>query len=571
LAQQSGTIVWEVDAQGLYTYVSHVSEAVWSYRPDELMGRMHFYDICPAPEREAFKTAALAVFTQKELFKNLENAVQAKDGRVVWVSTNGIPLLNADGSLRGYRGSDTDITDRKQAEEQLKKSLADAETLNRHLEEQTAYANKMAAKAEMANIAKTEFLANMSHEIRTPMNAILGFADLLQMTDLTEEQAGYISILQKSGKILLHLIEDVLDFSKIESNNLRIEKAEFDLEQMVAEIESLMHPVAVQKNIDFKIVFHKPLPQKIISDRERILQCLLNLVNNAIKFTEKGSVRVTLSAEQRTTGVWIRFEIQDTGIGIPEDKLESIFEAFTQADSSLTREYGGTGLGLTITRKLAQQMGGSVEVASVLDQGSTFTLFLPASVDSLEQTQTPAEPDSLETNKMEQTKYSGQVLVVEDNPANQLLIQTLLTKLGVQTALACDGVQAVEKASATSFHLILMDVQMPKLNGLEATAILRKKGNLTPIVALTAHAMEEDRQKCLDAGCDDYLSKPVDRNQLMGMLDKYLIAPSEPLAGEIEKLREETEKLTDICQQTQQPQQPDKSQSDKPAGTSASE
>jgi signal transduction histidine kinase/CheY-like chemotaxis protein len=422
---------------------------------------------------------------------------------------------------------------------------------------------KTKEQAQEANRAKSELMANMSQEIRTPMTTMLGFTDLLQTTELTKEQFEYVSIIQKSGKTLLNMIDCILDFSRIESGTLWIENAEFDLEQMAREIESLMYPVAVQKKLDFKVIHQRPLPVKMISDRNRIHQCLLNLVNNAIKFTEKGSVQLTLSAEKQTHGVWVRFEVQDTGVGIPEDKQNSVFEAFTQTDNSMTRKYSGTGLGLNITRKLVHQMGGSIEIASVAGQGSIFTLLLPAGVDSFEQAQTHTLVDSPETHRMEETKYSGRVLIVEDNPTNQLLVQTLLNKLDVQTVLAIDGIEAVEKAEATSFDLILMDIQMPNLNGLQATQIMRKKGLQTPIVALTAHAMESDRQKCLDAGCDGYLSKPVDRNKLMGMLDKYLSSPSEPLTGEIEKLCEETEELTDLCRQTQQPDQPKTNESAK--------
>ena len=424
-------------------------------------------------------------------------------------------------------------------------------------------------QAEATGRAKSEFLANMSHEIRTPMNAVLGFADLLQTTELTKEQAKYVSVIQKSGKNLLNLINDILDFSRIEAGKMQIDNTEFDLETVVGGIESLMYPVALQKNLEFQVFYRKSLPQKMISDHVRINQCLLNLVNNAIKFTEKGHVHLTVSAEKRTEGVWVCFEVQDTGIGIPEDRQEAIFDPFTQAEKSTVRKFGGSGLGLTITQKLAQMMGGSIEMSSVAGQGSAFRLFLPAGIDSVGQRQqipAPAEPS--ERRKLQEVNYSGHILVAEDNPANQLLIQVVLTKLGLQVSLACDGAEAVKKATEESFDLIFMDIQMPNLNGYQATQILKKKGVRTPIVALTAHAMEGDRQRCIDAGCDDYLSKPVNKNKMIEMLGKYLNPPTNSLTDKVEKLCKETEKLTGLCRQ---PQQPDQPKTNEPAKTSTPE
>jgi signal transduction histidine kinase/DNA-binding NarL/FixJ family response regulator len=424
-------------------------------------------------------------------------------------------------------------------------------------------------QAEAAGRAKSEFLANMSHEIRTPMNAVLGFTELLQTTELTKEQAEYVSAIQKSGKNLLNLINDILDFSKIEAGKTQIDNTEFDLETVVGGIESLMYPVALQKNLEFQVFYRRPLPAKMISDRNCIHQCLLNLTNNAIKFTGKGHVHLIVSAEKRTDGVWVCFEVRDTGVEIPENRQEVIFNPFTQAENSTVRKFGGSGLGLTITRKLAQMMGGSIEASSVAGQGSVFRLFLPAGVVSLDQTQEIlAQPKHSEKHKTESIKYSGHILVAEDNPANQFLIQAVLTKLGLQVTLAVDGAEAVEKAATASFDLILMDIQMPNLNGFQATQILKKKGVRTPIVAMTAHAMEGDRQKCINAGCDDYLPKPVNKNKMIEMLGKYLNSQPTSLVEKVDKLCEETEKLTGLCRQ---PQQPDQPKINEPAKTSTPE
>jgi signal transduction histidine kinase/CheY-like chemotaxis protein len=422
-------------------------------------------------------------------------------------------------------------------------------------------------KAEAANLAKSEFLANMSHEIRTPMSAVLGFAELLQTTDLNEEQAQYVSIIQRGGKNLLGLINDILDFSKIEAGKMQIEKTEFELVPVMGEIESLLHPMAAQKNIEFKIMYGKILPLKIITDRNRLYQCLLNIVNNAIKFTETGHVHLIVRSEKKPDGIWVSFEVRDTGIGIDQDRLEVIFDAFSQADKSTSRKFGGTGLGLTITRKLIDMMGGTIEVSSLPGQGSVFRIVLPANVQSFGQTREVCTPSKEERHQFDEVKYCGRILVAEDNPANQILIQAILDRMNIQATMACDGALAVKIATEETFDLILMDIQMPNLNGYQATRMLKKKGIKAPIVALTAHAMEGDRQKCLDAGCDDYLSKPVNKGKLSELLGKYLKRqePSDSLAAQADVLIDETRQLTDLCQQTEDPKKPAETPSDKPS------
>jgi signal transduction histidine kinase/CheY-like chemotaxis protein len=418
---------------------------------------------------------------------------------------------------------------------------------------------KAREEAEAANLAKSEFLANMSHEIRTPMNSVLGFAELLQTTGLDEEQAQYVSIIQRGGKNLLALINDILDFSKIEAGKMQIEKTEFEMVPLMGEIESLLYPQAVQKNIEFKIMYGKVLPLKIISDRNRLYQCLLNIVSNAIKFTESGHVHLIVRAEKKDDGIWVSFDIRDTGIGISEDRLEAIFDAFAQAESSTTQKFGGTGLGLTITRKLVEMMGGTIEASSLPGEGSLFRIVLPAGVESFGQTRQICTPSKEERHQFDEVKYSGRVLVAEDNPANQILIQAILDKMGIQTSLACDGALAVRMATEETFDLILMDIQMPHLNGYQATQSLKKKGIKTPIVALTAHAMEGDRQKCFNAGCDDYLSKPVNKGKLSEVLGKYLKRQetSESLIAQADTLSNETQQLADLCRQAGQSQDAD--------------
>jgi len=385
-----------------------------------------------------------------------------------------------------------------------------------------------ARQAEAANTAKSQFLANMSHEIRTPMNGIIGFGDLLAEENLTDDQAGYVKLIRNSGHSLLNLINDILDFSKIEAGKLDIEIVECSLSKLLNSIESLMRPKAVEKGLEFAVTETTVLPETIKTDPMRLQQCLINLLSNAIKFTETGHIHANISLDEFEGEPFIRLDIEDTGIGIPEDKQETIFESFSQADGSTSRKYGGTGLGLAITKQLAQLLGGNLTLTSQEGKGSTFSLIIAANVDVTKQPLLDRNSIAGHTHpkwaKEEQHEFSGCVLVAEDVKTNQVLIKTLLKRMGLEVTIAKDGNEAVEKALANKFDLILMDIMMPYMNGYEATKALRKQDITTPIIALTANAMKGDEQKCINAGCDDYLSKPVDRTELLEKLQKYLQA-----------------------------------------------
>lgn len=384
--------------------------------------------------------------------------------------------------------------------------------------------------AEAANIAKSQFLANMSHEIRTPMNAILGFSDILGDESATEEQKYYIDIIRSSGKHLLMVIDDILDFSKIEAGKLSIKPRKFSLEQTLFTLESMLHSLAEEKDLDFKIQANNCLPANIDSDPDRLQQCLINLINNAIKFTQQGHVYMNISLENRDKQPYIRFDIEDTGIGISPKQQGLIFDAFTQADASHTRQYGGTGLGLAITTQLAELLGGELTLSSEEGAGSVFTIVIPANVDlavePLIERGIISNRINNDTQNSDQRELSGRILVAEDVETNRKYIKAVLNRMGLEVTLAPDGNVALQKALTHQFDLILMDMQMPHVNGYEATKSLRKEGITTPIIALTAYAMTEDRDKCLDAGCDDYLSKPVDHDKLLKILTKHLLAQS---------------------------------------------
>jgi len=514
LAAQSNTFIWEVDADGLYTYVSYLSQKVIGYHPDELVGKKHFYDIHPDSRQQEFKKTALEVFAKKIAFTGLENEIQTKDGHIIWVCTNGLPRLNDDGTLKGYSGSDTDITERKEIEKQRAEYMAKLKTAKEH--------------AEAASVTKSQFLATMSHEIRTPMNAIIGFSDLLADEDLTNDQEQNVNIIRDSGKNLLALINDILDFSKIEAGQLDIEIIDCSLTKSLHSVESLMRPKATEKGLEFEVIRTGGLPEQIKTDPTRLRQCLINLVGNAIKFTDKGHIHVSALLEECENKPFIRFDIEDTGIGVPANKQALIFESFSQADGSHTRKYGGTGLGLTITKQLVELLGGELTLASEEGKGSVFSFTIPAGVDITKQPllhthYTVGHGDSGRT-KAEQPEFSGHILVAEDTPTNQILIELLLKRMGLLVTIADDGNQAVQKVLSRKFDLILMDMQMPYLNGYDATTKLRKKGITTPIVALTANAMKSDRDKCIEAGCDDYLTKPIEREKLVECLTHFLVS-----------------------------------------------
>ncbi|AQQ10457.1 Aerobic respiration control sensor protein ArcB [Sedimentisphaera cyanobacteriorum] len=404
--------------------------------------------------------------------------------------------------------------------------------LNRKLHLSTAAKeNEIKARKEAekqlkeANKAKERFLANMSHEIRTPMNSIIGFCDLLREFDFPKEARSYVEKISISGGSLLELINDILDFSKIEAGRMKVDLNEFSLGRLLNNVESIIYQKVKEKKLEFGIIENGALPANIVSDQHRLNQCLINLCSNAVKFTNSGHVNIIVSTFRKNGEDWISFAIEDTGVGISEDKLDHIFDPFTQAEESTARKYGGTGLGLSVTSKLAGLLGGELKCSSEPGLGSTFTLSVPAGLDVNSQARMDRlnlREASYENHQQLTNQFSGNILVAEDSPTNQMLIRIYLEKMGLNVDVAENGQLAVDMAMKKSYRLIFMDVQMPEMDGCEAAQRLRKQNWNGPIIALTANAMKGDREKCLAAGCDYYLSKPIDRIKLISALEQYL-------------------------------------------------
>ncbi|MEO8097128.1 MAG: ATP-binding protein [Acidobacteriota bacterium] len=399
------------------------------------------------------------------------------------------------------------------------------ELLEERIQSRTAQLEKAMQGAMVASRAKSEFLANMSHELRTPMNGLLGMLDLVLDGPLEGEERESIEIAQRCSYSLLELLNDILDLSKIEAGHMHLEHVPFKVRNVIEECLRPQTAKALQKGVDLKFICGSGASLTVAGDPTRLRQIVNNLVSNAIKFTASGGVCVRQEAVRAADGLAVvSIAVSDTGTGIPADKLSLIFEKFTQADSSTTRKYGGTGLGLAITRRLVELHGGSIRVVSEEGQGSTFTVEIPFEVVIAETPVPVIQPQRIRAVAAPRSEV--RLLLVEDNPVNQKVVLAMLRKTGYCIDLANNGQEALEvlKKPESVYHAVLMDVQMPVLDGLEATRAIRKdrRWDKLPVIAMTAHAMSGDRERCLKAGMDAYLSKPLQSAQLIATIEKHL-------------------------------------------------
>ena len=454
-------------------------------------------------------------------------------------------------------GADDYLLKTKLSPEVLRRSLkhAEAQHSRRIAENEIAYKNTLLsealerereitrqlqeakASAEEATRLKSEFLANMSHEIRTPMTAILGFTDMVledgDLSKIPRDRLAALLTIKRNGEYLLELINDILDLSKIEANKLHVEHLTFSPSEIVNDVRDLMRMRAEAKGITFELDYRGSIPESITSDPTRLRQILINLVGNAIKFTEMGGVMLSVRQALHQEAPAVQFEVIDSGIGMSEPQLQRVFQPFTQADSSTTRKYGGTGLGLTVCKRLADLMGATIGVESELGGGSTFRLTLPVGDAAVAEPTDPAGRTAIMRPREERSedaraiRIAGRILLAEDGPDNQRLIRHVLRKAGAEVSVAENGRVAVELAlsredSSEPFDLVLMDLQMPEVDGWDATRTLRDRGFRAPIIALTAHALHTDRDRCLSAGFDDIASKPLNRVELLGTISRHL-------------------------------------------------
>jgi len=499
-ALDATAMVLVVNAEGTITFVNDKFAEISKYSHEETIGK-NFQQLYPKASKGNVWDGEVWEDIRQGKIWNGELKGLTKDKQTYWVRTSIIPFLNDEGYPFQYVFIQNDITNQKRQEVELREAKEEAD--------------------RNAKI-KENFLANMSHEIRTPMNGVFGFARLLLQSDIDKQQRSYAESIYNSAENLLTVINDILDISKIESGTYTITHVVFDLAKNINNTLSIFQPAIQKKNLFLELNIDKDINTNLLSDPKRISQLLINLIGNAVKFTQKGGIVVNVQLNKTQTH--LLFEVVDTGIGIPKTKVDSIFESFTQVENYQTRGYGGTGLGLAICKKLVGLMDGEIGVSSKEGMGSTFYFTIPYRPQATPQLPPENQNEGTSSTTLDHSIHY-RILLVEDHPVNQKLASIYLEFMGCDYDLAHNGEEAVEKALNHQYDAILMDIQMPKMDGLDATKRIRSFNQNTPIIAMTAHALHKEKQKCLDIGMDDYLSKPFKKEDLEAVIQKHCQNP----------------------------------------------
>ncbi len=497
-ATQEGIWDWDISS-GAVEHNSHWYRMLGYDSTDIASTVDGFSELIYTQDRDAVFAKIKAHFSGEITRYDSEHRMCCKDGSLIWVHDRGCVVeYSAAGEPLRMVGSFSNINERKLAEQALVRAKQQAEAANR---------------------SKSEFLANMSHEIRTPMNGVIGMASLLLSTKLTAEQRDYLETMHTSGEALLTVINDILDFSKVESGQMTLENITFNVRDVIHSTVELLLLTIKNKGLSFKLTVDDSVPQQLVGDAGRWRQIITNLVGNAIKFTAKGSISIALSAKQLGSKIQLHTAVSDTGIGIAQDKRDKLFIPFSQVDASTTREFGGTGLGLSISRQLAMLMGGEIGVESEAGVGSCFwfTVVMPLAALQIKQEET----QTIELSTVQILR----ILLVEDNIINQKVAIAMLRKLGHHVDAVSHGKEAIQQLALLDYDVVLMDCQMPIMDGFEATRIIRTGGKTRnaqiPIIALTANVMQEDKDACFASGMNHFISKPIQMNALSQILSQY--------------------------------------------------